>query len=207
MANQITHIVLSERVADELFPRFNRKDFLIGTVFPDIRYLGVIPREKTHFVGLSLADVLAETNSFMAGMKYHSLVDTVREAYVVRNDIYNKIPASKFNTQALKTFEDEILYEKVSGWDKAAGYFNSVLPEEREFGIKEENLKKWHKILQDYFVPPLSDRSLRLMISGIVSAEVADEMMGLIVEMRGNKSLRELVEKMHEKWGELLLEQ
>lgn len=116
MANQITHIVLAEKLSDRLFSIFDREAFLIGTVFPDIRYLKVIERDKTHFKGLSFQDILDEKNSFIAGMKYHSLVDEVREKYMIENGVYTFIPPSKYITQALKIFEDEVLYQNVLDW-------------------------------------------------------------------------------------------
>ena len=53
MAAPITHIVLASKVYDQFFSNFSKKDFLIGTSFPDIRYLKVIDRNTTHFNGLS----------------------------------------------------------------------------------------------------------------------------------------------------------
>ncbi|HPR92239.1 MAG TPA: hypothetical protein PLR64_03240, partial [Candidatus Dojkabacteria bacterium] len=49
MAAPITHIVLSEKVLKKFFPRTEKKKFLIGTSLPDIRYLGVVDRNATHF--------------------------------------------------------------------------------------------------------------------------------------------------------------
>lgn len=51
MATPITHIVLTEKVFEKFFKDKTRKDFFIGTSFPDIKYLKVIDRDKSHFNG------------------------------------------------------------------------------------------------------------------------------------------------------------
>ena len=44
MGTDITHIVLTEKIYDYLFRNKIKKDFFIGTLFPDIRYLEVIKK-------------------------------------------------------------------------------------------------------------------------------------------------------------------
>jgi len=41
MAAPITHIALTEKIFDKFFKDKKRKDFFIGTLFPDIRYLKI----------------------------------------------------------------------------------------------------------------------------------------------------------------------
>ena len=65
MAAPITHIALTEKIFDKFFKNKTRKDFFIGTSFPDIRYLKVIDRDKTHYDDLSVAD-LGNDASFSA---------------------------------------------------------------------------------------------------------------------------------------------
>lgn len=88
MAAPITHLVLAEKIFDEDLSLFDRKEFLLGTLFPDIRYLKTIDHDKTHFNNLKITD-LAGGNSFLAGAKFHSIVDDARGLY---EDIkYSKI--------------------------------------------------------------------------------------------------------------------
>jgi len=77
MPNQITHIVLTSKVFDQTFVKFNKSEFYIGTIFPDIRYLGVIDRAKTHFADVTLDSVLGAKTSFLAGLLFHNLVDKI----------------------------------------------------------------------------------------------------------------------------------
>ncbi len=205
MANQITHIVLSKRLSDELFGIVDQPAFLLGTVFPDIRYLNVIERENTHYKNLSLSDVLTEKNSFIAGMKYHSLVDDVREKYMVDNDVYTLIPSSRYITQALKTYEDELLYSKVSGWDSIVAYLNTVAPEELQLVEQIEKLRVWHSLMQEYFKESPTDSSRKNFILGVgFSEDVAREINELVGQMRQIPEIREIILNLYEKWDLLI---
>ncbi|MFH1308620.1 MAG: hypothetical protein ABIH51_01245 [Patescibacteria group bacterium] len=153
MATPITHIVLTEKVFNKYFSDKNKEDFYIGTIFPDIRYLGVIDRDKTHFPlkCLKLEDIKKEQNSFIAGLKFHSLIDDIREKFVKSKDIYLLIPESKYKIQTLKILEDELYYNKVNNWKQFINFLDNILPEELSFNIKEKDIGRWHNILQDYF--------------------------------------------------------
>ena len=205
MANQITHIVLAEKLSNELFQKFDRDSFLVGTVFPDIRYLKVIERDKTHFKGLSFQDILDEQNSFTAGLKYHSLVDEVREKYMVEKDIYALIPSSKFITQALKTYEDEVLYSNVSYWDQVVTSLNEVLPEESELVDQIDKVKTWQSLMQEYFKEAPTNISRKNFILGVgFSEDIAIEINELIDQMRKIPEVREIILNLYEKWDSLL---
>jgi hypothetical protein len=188
-------------MSDKVFDRFDREAFLVGTVFPDIRYLKIIERDKTHFKGLSFQDILDEQNSFIAGLKYHSLVDEVREKYMVEKSIYTLIPSSKFITQALKTYEDEVLYSNVSDWDCVIGYLNTFLPEETELVEQTDKVKAWHSLMQEYFKEPPTDTSRKNFILGVgFSEEIATEINELIKQMRQIPEVRETILDLYEKW-------
>lgn len=148
MANQITHVALAEKKYTELFSKFEKADFFIGTIFPDIRYLGVIEREKTHDKDFLLPDILNDRNTaFRAGVKYHCLVDAVREKFVTERGLYALVPQSKYITQAVKCLEDEIYYPEVLSWAAYSNMLEKVLPEETAYGISPEDVTRWHKLL------------------------------------------------------------
>jgi len=135
MATPITHIVLTNKVFNEKFKDKKKRDFFVGTVFPDIRYLAKIERRFTHSLDFK------ETNSFKAGIKFHYLIDNVWNEFV-RLD--NNITSFKF-------LEDELLYEKINDWKEYIGYFDKVFSDELLFNISKEKTKEWHNILQEYF--------------------------------------------------------
>lgn len=201
MANQITHIVLAEKMSDQLFDKFDRGSFLVGTVFPDIQYLKVTERNKTHFKELSFRDILDEKNSFTAGMKYHSLVDEVREKYMIKKGVYTLIPSSKFITHALKTYEDEVLYSNVSDWNQVVTYLDKILPEETRLVEQTDKVKKWHSLMKEYFKePPTGDSHKNFILKIGFSEEIAIEINELIEQIRQIPKVREVILDIYKKW-------
>lgn len=147
MAAPGTHTVLASKVYKKYFSDKNFSDYIVGNNFPDIRYLGVIERDATHFYGLKISDFIGDT-PFLAGVKLHSVVDEVREAYMKKNGIYSFFPDSPLKSQAVKFFEDCVLYDKIDNWNEIVASFDNVLPEERAFGIEEQDLLRWHGFLK-----------------------------------------------------------
>lgn len=205
MASQITHIILAEKGLNRTPCKFDRGSFLVGTVFPDIRYLKVIDREKTHFKGLYLRDILEERDSFTAGLKYHSLVDEVREKYMVEKGIYDLFPSSKLITQALKAYEDEVLYSNVSDWNQVVAYLDKVLPEETELVEQMDKVKAWHSLMQRYFKEAPTNSSRKNFILGIgFPKEIVIEINKLSEQLRLIPKVREIILGLYEDWNLLV---
>lgn len=205
MAAPITHVVLTAKVYDKLFKDKQRSDFFIGTLFPDIRYLNVIDRQKTHYDGLDINLIKGE-NSFLAGLKFHSLLDLVREDFILANDVYSWCPKSKYITQSLKLFEDMLLYEYINDWCLYREYLNTVLPQEIAWGVVRKDVERWHAILQDYFsqkpnLQTLADFTRRLGFS----EEVISEIKGNLVKLGADERVVEIVKKLYKRVNSLIL--
>ncbi|MFH1289526.1 MAG: hypothetical protein ABIH88_02290 [Patescibacteria group bacterium] len=170
MASPITHIVLAEKIYSKFFKNKNRQEFFIGTNFPDIRYLGVISREKTHFKGFEINDLALE-NSFFAGFKFHCLLDRKRHKFLLKNLSEFKKEETFLNSvlanRALKLFEDEVLYNRVANWEEHISFLDKILPLELEFGIKEQRIREWHKAFQNYFSQKPGKRSREEFLNAI----------------------------------------
>ncbi|MFC1842900.1 hypothetical protein ACFLYU_04545 [Candidatus Dependentiae bacterium] len=150
MSAPIAHIVLALLMLPKHFPDKDVKEFIIGTSFPDIRYLGSIEREKTHYKNITLDMIKKAKSSFEAGMLFHSLVDETRKKYMLQNRVYEIIPNTKNSIRCLKFFEDILVYDQIQNWDQIADYFDTILFEETLFGIPEHDIKKWHQLIQLY---------------------------------------------------------
>jgi len=150
MPSPITHIAFTEKIYDKFFKDKDRKEFFIGTIFPDIRYLGVIERSKTHFEDLRLRD-LEKDNPFTSGLKFHSITDEIRDAFMISRKVYSFCPKLEYINISLKFLEDQILYEKVGEWDEYIKFLDVILPDELSFDIKKKDIRKWHVVLQKYF--------------------------------------------------------
>jgi hypothetical protein len=159
MATQVTHIATADKLFDSCFSKFSKKDFYIGTTFPDIRYLGDVTRDQTHFYDLNLQNILKEENSFMAGLKFHCLVDLVREDFVSKEGIYSLFSTSDSKYTVPKLLEDELFYNKLKNWEEIIDFYNNILPEEETYPIPLHNIERWHKNLQGYFKHSPNDES------------------------------------------------
>ncbi len=180
MAAPVTHIVLTDKVYTKHFSNKNKDEFYVGTSLPDIRYLGVIDRDKTHYKNISLKDVL-NNNPFGAGLMFHSLVDEVREKFMVRNNYYSLFPKSQLLTQASKVIEDRVLYDKVDNWTEIVGYFDKTYKGELNLGIESKDIKKWHQLLRNYFENKPEDKETIAFTTGMgFSLERAQEILTVI---------------------------
>jgi hypothetical protein len=148
MAAPVTHILLAFQILPSL-PDKDIKEFIIGTSFPDIRYLNCISREKTHVKNITLDDIKREESSFKAGMMFHALVDEIRDKFMKENNIYSLVPKSMVTPHALKFNEDILLFNKISNWNNISEYFDTILPEELAL-VKNEYLQTWHKAIKRY---------------------------------------------------------
>ncbi|HAI22538.1 TPA: hypothetical protein DCP77_00510 [Candidatus Collierbacteria bacterium] len=185
MAAPITHIVLAEKVFNKYFPDRDKKQFYVGTSFPDIRYFGGIDREKTHFSGLTLKEFVND-DSFIAGVKFHSLVDILREKYMRERGLYSLFPESEFLTQAAKVFEDRILYRKIDNWKKVVTFFNDIQEGELKYDLNRVDIEKWHSLLRNYLrQPPNTDAVIEKYISDMGRPkEMADKMISVLQNIK-----------------------
>lgn len=142
----------------------DHKAFIIGTSFPDIRYLAKLPRNNTHNRKVTWQEVQNASSDFEAGMLFHSLVD---EARIKQIEIKynNKIPyVPAMRCYMLKLFEDILLFDRVNNWKKVLSYFDEVLQEERDFGIPENKLREWHQFIQRYCSKKVSPSHMQYII-------------------------------------------
>jgi len=165
MAAPATHIIFAEKFLDNN-PSLSRKEFILGTSFPDIRYLGVIQREETHLSPITPELLHDVARPFMAGVAFHNHIDLLRKSYWEDSGLLTDLPQSPYISQALKVYEDMILYDNCTNWSEIGGYFNTVLDEEVDFNISSANIARWHKMLQAY----LASKPDPTRVTGLFSA-------------------------------------
>lgn len=166
MAGSISHVVYAEHALQSFLPEYDKKRFIIGTLFPDIRYLGHVSRHRTHVAGVTLADIRAESDACRAGMLFHTLVDESREAFVVNHHEYRTIPKSRLSTVAFKICEDEHLHSKINDWEHYTAFLDTIDTEEQLFQVPEEVIRKWHD-LNIRFLPDPSPTKNRWFIENL----------------------------------------
>ncbi len=191
MAGPITHIVLTDKVFDRFFDGMDRKEFIIGTLFPDIRYLKVIERSKTHFEGTGIIDILNE-DSFNAGLKFHSIIDDARRKYISENDVYAPYKKENHSSMMFKIAEDMFFYEFIEDWSQFISFFDHISPAEKSFDIPEETLKNWHSVIQQYLKYLPGEKTLKaLTIFAGLSNKAAANMSQYMKEIQADNSIRD----------------
>lgn len=151
----VTHAYLAKQYFKH-FPGYSPEEeklFLVGTLFPDIRYLGEAARNETHFDQMTLQEILEEPSPFIAGLKFHSYVDIIREDLVVEMRMYDQfsLPTKGHEYSFLKLVEDEILYGQ-EDWGGMVSLFWPLYPDELQWGMQTATVEKWHRILRVFFV-------------------------------------------------------
>ena len=205
MAAPITHIVLSERIFNTHFKEKKEKEFYIATVLPDIRYLKVIDRKKTHFSKVKISTIKKES-SFNAGLKFHSLLDKAREEFIQENNTYDYCPNSQYKVEALKIMEDTLLYDKVKDWQKYINFLNQVLPQELELKIKKSALKRWHLLLQEYFLQKPNARTRKKFMGELnFKASIINELNKTAQKMLNNKVLTAKVLRLYKNFNKIII--
>ena len=160
----VTHVLIAELYYEPYFSHLNHNEFIIGTCFADIRYPAKLPRKSTHTKGVSLSEIQSQS-AFYAGLTFHSTVDDMWNSFVLHqnNHIFQEVPHDKPMIHAMKVLQDKFLYNKLADWERIAGYFEDVLPEESNFNIPGSMLQRWHRILAHYFSKPTNINDLDML--------------------------------------------
>lgn len=203
-AGPITHALLAEKWIKyrEQYTPEQKKSFVLGTLFPDIRYLGVIERDKTHEKNLALADLLAPQTEFTKGKRLHAFVDELREKFIVNQKIYDTIktvPGQEYKAMFLKLLEDEILFSK-QNWAPTLQSLATIDEEERKYNISEEHLQKWHRIQAMTFTQKpseyLADLSAQNKGFGNVPIEITRQWIQILPKLAADAKMKQYVENM-----------
>jgi len=143
------HLALTEKVFDSSFAQLSLNRFVVGTLFPDIRYLKVTDRGQLHIETFFLSDI-STSDSFTAGMQFHSLVDNSKQRFNQEHGLYNKYNGIKGLGLAIKVAEDAILFRYVKKTKAYIKALSRVYPEQLQYAIPPIFLKTWHVLLQQY---------------------------------------------------------
>jgi hypothetical protein len=150
----ITHLFLAEKwvSSNESYTEAEKKAFYLGSLYPDIRYLGIISREKTHQTKLTIDDIKKTKDPFEKGKKLHCYIDEQRAQYIKDQkilEIFDGVPKDHIYMFA-RLLEDEILFDKVKATNPSV-YFTSIQKEEVTEEISADYVRIWHSLLSKYF--------------------------------------------------------
>lgn len=201
-AGPVLHVYLAERFF-EMFPKYSdeeKRRFILGTLFPDIRYISSVNRTDTHEEGVTLNEIVEHPSPFVAGMKFHSWVDNVRDGYVLADGIYDRLPEDLTIHQKpsfLKVIEDELLLEELNA-DYCCDVLETVDPEELKQGIPNQDVERWHAFLLFFFrTSPKTTMTLLSLIDTDLSHPTNDDIDKWLALI--NPTLESETGKMHTK--------
>lgn len=178
----------------------DKQAFMLGTLFPDIRYLIGVPREKTHFMVRSLREVAQGKTAFEKGMRFHSFVDIQRNQFLRTHAVYQafkKLPKSH-RELFIKVVEDEITFNKIepSVRDTVKLYLAQTHQEEEAFADLSM-ITKWHLGLTYYFsmLPSSILSQISIFKSGVLmlDAQTVNEWSVSVREYAQNQSYQQYV--------------
>lgn len=159
MPAALIHVALALIALNGPFSYVDKKDFIVGTSFPDIRYPAGLPRNKTHVNPVVWGrNPLCQT-SFQAGYLFHSWVDLIFEDYMEQTGLPTTLaaelprtgPTVSYALQTLKILADKALYPEIaSDLQEIPAYFKKIHPEETAFGVERALLREWHNKLARY---------------------------------------------------------
>ncbi len=154
-AGPIMHAYLGLKWLEHFAPEYEeaaKREFILGTLFPDIRYIGKIPRNHTHIKKISLAKISKTKTPFEQGMQFHSYVDNIRFHFLKHHKIqkqFNQLP-KKHKSIFIKLAEDQAIFDE-SNWFSIKKYLINPCEAEENFELNSATITKWHLGLTFYF--------------------------------------------------------
>lgn len=205
MAGEIGHVVYGARVLTYLGDAVTDPSFWTGTLFPDIRHLGVVSRHRTHPRDISLHSLVGSTD-FSTGMRVHAWVDATRETYLSDQNIKEALPWHPFVPHALKLLEDDMLYHSYDDWDVIIRLLNKVHEEELAFIEDTRAIATWHETLRHYFRTQPNDASRAELAVGIgLTAINGREINSIVKRLRESKVATQMIQGFWQYLEDILL--
>jgi hypothetical protein len=152
-AMPIFHVYIAEKwmEAFEDYDEEEKRAFILGTLFPDIRYLQGVSREETHDCNVTLENLMQTTDPFLKGKKLHSFVDETRSNLLFASGFIDNLNVpDQHKMTFIKILEDEILCSE-KDWNYISEFLLKTDEKELPIKIPKEAIRKWHFILSKYF--------------------------------------------------------
>jgi hypothetical protein len=183
MASQIAHIVYAKKYFESIengkttsdfldetkilgAQKINRDEFILGTVFPDIRRIEPsIKRGETHLKFPVVNLDFSGLTPFEAGWKFHLYCDMRREEILNKSNFYDLENTEKLAHIPAKLWEDELLYDEYNNWEKLAGYFRNPPIIDAGIAVDRKTFVLWYAILAKYIEEKVTAKTMRVFLS------------------------------------------
>lgn len=204
MSAPLSHIIFAQKFLKKINVK-DLRDFYIGVCFPDVRYLGVIDREKTHQKIKSFDD-FSNCTDFELGIKCHVLVDMIRGNYMKSMNLNSLTPDLKFTSMTLKFHEDQLLAKKTS-LKEVTKYLYTIMQGEHNFNIATKDIKRWHTIIQEYLTSKFDETAILNLTKNFISNEqIASEIKIILPKIEDSAEIKQILESFYDDFDSILNE-
>ncbi len=200
MASQIAHIVYAKKFLENDHPSWIDNDqFILGCVFPDIRYIDKsISRKDTHMRFQEIDLNFEGLTSFEAGWKFHLYCDMKREEILNKYNFF-EIAGDKFVGRPNKLLEDKLIYNEYNNWEKVCSLMENVSYFETGINVSRETFGHWYAICASYMKKVPDEKVMHIFMSKLNGlASVANGIAQEAKEMEKNEKAVEILEKIKE---------
>jgi|GEM_PF-3109828 len=154
-ATPVTYVYFGQKWADHFHEEYTEEDraaFMMGVVFPDIRYLNIkMPREP-NASDITKSLVLDEENPFEQGRLFHYFFLNFRDSVVEELSLFDKLTNAPEDNRdlLLMLLEDHNYFDEIDR-NGVKSYFQNVIEDEEYTGVPYHTLRTWHRIVTQYY--------------------------------------------------------
>jgi hypothetical protein len=193
MPGVITHLACAEKYLRQN-PRRDFKKFILGTIFPDIRYFAKVDRDLTH-KKFKPALNLSRLDSFKAGWKFHIYIDSQWNKIVRSSFLYERYQNDRRNAwTSAKIIEDRIDYKKINDVGRCLRVIKNP-GSGTTLHIPREKIKFYYSMTADY----LMTKNYKAYTRQIFNQESIAAIRNKTEEMKRDKELAEFLSRIVER--------
>ncbi|MDD5590196.1 MAG: hypothetical protein PHQ47_03425 [Candidatus Portnoybacteria bacterium] len=184
MPGLITHLACAERYLGQN-PKKDYKKFILGTVFPDIKYLAHLERDLTH-KKYKAALNLSRFDSFKSGWKFHIYIDSQWNKVIRKSPLFeNYYKDDKIlSSVAAKFIADKADKKRILEF----GRILEILKKPNRLnvaGVPEEKMKLYYSVSADYF----ATLNIKNYLKFVFPRDSIVALMGKMAELKKDKEL------------------
>lgn len=201
MASQISHIIYAQKYLEKHpLPNGDKDIFILGSAFPDIRYIDEDLKRKDTHMAFNPVDLNFEgLTPFQAGWKFHIYCDMKREEILNKYKFYDIPETANHANAPSKLVEDCLLYERNNNWEKTCSYFNNTQFFSRDLPLEKEVFQLWYAILGKYIEQSPEERTIRIFINKLLrSGEKTKSIMDSFAKLRQDDKVKKILLKVIE---------
>lgn len=185
-------------------PGIDPAPFLRGTIFPDIRFLGRIPREVTHRGPDSLRSVHGASDAFEAGRRFHCLVDHIWKDFFRQNGHAQMIQGDRVTVLAAKIIEALVVAPTIEHREIIAGWLGTIdTATSKEWGLEAEHVRAFQNMVAGELLAPFDLESRMSYLDEIdLGGNLNERVKDKAREIAGDVAWRERIVGLEEAIGE-----